>query len=155
MKARKTLKVPYPNLYAVPGVHEKADEFNRVQRGHQNMFETLSSMIAMTLVGGLKYPGGSLILRSVLPRKLLLPHGIRRYVERRQNGPLHQPFGGTQAAGNGRHIFHLCNRMRLHVDDQVDLPLLMLELAMCHCLRFFPSTACGYEVMALWTLITH
>jgi len=56
MTARKTFKVGYPNLYAVPGVHEKADEFNRVQRGHQNMFESLSSMIAMTLVGGLKYP---------------------------------------------------------------------------------------------------
>merc|ERR1719463_882118 len=56
MQARKTLKVPYPNLYATPGVHEKADEFNRIQRGHQNMLETLPSVIAMTLVGGLKYP---------------------------------------------------------------------------------------------------
>jgi glutathione S-transferase len=54
MKARTTYKVPYPNLYAVPGVHEKADAFNRVQRGHQNMFETLPSIIAMTVVGGLR-----------------------------------------------------------------------------------------------------
>lgn len=37
-------------------MHEKADEFNRVQRGHQNMFETLPSLIPMVLVGGLKYP---------------------------------------------------------------------------------------------------
>jgi hypothetical protein len=43
-------------VYATPGVHEKADEFNRVQRGHQNMFETLPSVMAMTLVAGLKYP---------------------------------------------------------------------------------------------------
>lgn len=39
MKARKALDVPYPNLYAVPGVHKNADEFNRIQRGHQNYFE--------------------------------------------------------------------------------------------------------------------
>jgi len=56
MTARKMFNVPYPNLYATPGVHEKADEFNRVQRGHQSMFESLQSVIAMTLVGGLKYP---------------------------------------------------------------------------------------------------
>jgi len=41
---------------AVPGVHEKADEFNRVQRGHQNMFETMSGVMSMVLVGGIKYP---------------------------------------------------------------------------------------------------
>lgn len=35
MTARKTYDVPLPNLYATPGVHEKADAFNRVQRGHQ------------------------------------------------------------------------------------------------------------------------
>lgn len=62
MKARKTYNVPYPNLYAVPGVHEHADNFNRVQRGHQNMFETLASMIAMTLVGGLKFPKAAILL---------------------------------------------------------------------------------------------
>ena len=56
MAARKTYDVQYPNLYAVPGVHPKADEFNRVQRGHQNIFETLTSLIAMVLVGGLKFP---------------------------------------------------------------------------------------------------
>ena len=41
---------------AVPKVHEKADEFNRVQRGHQNMLETMSSVCVMGLVAGLKYP---------------------------------------------------------------------------------------------------
>ena len=56
MGARSKFAVPYPNLYAVPGVHEKADAFNRVQRGHQNMLETLPSVIAMVLVAGLKYP---------------------------------------------------------------------------------------------------
>jgi len=56
MSARKEYKVFYPNLYATPGVHEKADEFNRVQRGHQNMFETLPSVIAMVMFAGLKYP---------------------------------------------------------------------------------------------------
>jgi glutathione S-transferase len=56
MKARKRLEVPYPNAYATPGYHKHADEFNRVQRGHQNMFETMPNMIVMALVGGIKYP---------------------------------------------------------------------------------------------------
>ena len=56
MKARKQFSVPYPNLYATPGYHKHADEFNRVQRGHQNMYESLSSVIVMTLLGGLKHP---------------------------------------------------------------------------------------------------
>jgi glutathione S-transferase len=56
MKARKEFDVQYPNLYATPGYHKKADEFNRVQRGHQNMFESLSSVSIMTLLGGIQYP---------------------------------------------------------------------------------------------------
>uniref|UniRef100_A0A7S0L1D0 Glutathione transferase n=1 Tax=Coccolithus braarudii TaxID=221442 RepID=A0A7S0L1D0_9EUKA len=56
MSARTRLNVPLPNLYATPGVHDKAEEFNRVQRGHQNMFETLSYVLMATVVGGIKYP---------------------------------------------------------------------------------------------------
>lgn len=56
MAARKRLNVPYPNCYAVPGVHEKADEFNRIQRSHQNFLENLDQYIVMTLLGGLKHP---------------------------------------------------------------------------------------------------
>ena len=56
MKARKELDVPLPNLYATPGVHKHADEFNRIQRSHQNYMETIDSYIAMTLLGGLKHP---------------------------------------------------------------------------------------------------
>ncbi len=56
MKGRKEFNVPYPNLYATPGVHKHADEFNRIQRSHQNYMEMLDSYIAMTLLGGLKYP---------------------------------------------------------------------------------------------------
>ena len=56
MEARKRFNVGYPNLYAVPGYHKNADEFNRVQRGHQNMFESLSCVMVMTLLGGLKHP---------------------------------------------------------------------------------------------------
>jgi glutathione S-transferase len=36
--------------------HEKADEFNRAQRSHQNYLEILDQYIAMTLLGGLKHP---------------------------------------------------------------------------------------------------
>jgi glutathione S-transferase len=56
MKARKQYNVPYPNCYATPNVHEKADAFNRVQRGHMNYFETLGTFTIMALLGGLKHP---------------------------------------------------------------------------------------------------
>ena len=36
----------------------------RVQRGHQNLFESLPSVIAMTLAGGLQYPLGSALLAT-------------------------------------------------------------------------------------------
>lgn len=56
MKARKTFNIEYPNLYAIPGLHEKADEFNRVQRGHQNMLESVVFWIPMSIIGGLEHP---------------------------------------------------------------------------------------------------
>lgn len=37
-------------------VHEKADDFNRAQRSHQNYQETVDQYAAMTLLGGLKHP---------------------------------------------------------------------------------------------------
>lgn len=42
--------------YAVPKVHEKADEFNNVQRGHQNMLESAVFWIPLSLVAGLHHP---------------------------------------------------------------------------------------------------
>lgn len=56
MAARKAFSVPYPNMYATPGHHKDADAFNRVQRGHQSMFESMGAVQLMTLVGGLSYP---------------------------------------------------------------------------------------------------
>ena len=56
MKARKDYDVPYPNLYATPGYHKQADEFNRVQRGHQKIFESLSDFRAVAFIGGLQHP---------------------------------------------------------------------------------------------------
>ena len=56
MKARKEFNVLYPNLYATPGYHKQADEFNRVQRGHQNSFELMTTFTITSLLGGLKYP---------------------------------------------------------------------------------------------------
>ena len=56
MKARDEFNVQYPNLYATPGFHKQADEFNRVQRGHQNFLENAGSYAILTLLGGLKYP---------------------------------------------------------------------------------------------------
>jgi len=62
MKARKEFDVQYPNLYAVPGYHKKADEFNRVQRGHQNVLEGMSFVVIMSLICGIRYP----VVTSVL-----------------------------------------------------------------------------------------
>mmetsp|Transcript_16904 Transcript_16904/g.23178 ORF Transcript_16904/g.23178 Transcript_16904/m.23178 type:complete len:148 (-) Transcript_16904:155-598(-) len=56
MKARKEYDVQYPNCYGTPGYHKKADEFNRVQRGHMNYTENLLGYTVMAFTGGLKYP---------------------------------------------------------------------------------------------------
>lgn len=56
MAARKKYGVDYPNLYATPGFHKDADAFNRIQRGHQSLFEVLPLFIAAALIGGLKHP---------------------------------------------------------------------------------------------------
>jgi glutathione S-transferase len=56
MGARKKFSVEYPNCYAVPGYHKNADEFNRVQRGHQNFLEGSDQYMFMTFIGGLKHP---------------------------------------------------------------------------------------------------
>jgi glutathione S-transferase len=56
MKGRNTYNVQYPNLYAVPGFHKQADEFNRIQRSHQNYLEGVDTYVILTLLGGLKYP---------------------------------------------------------------------------------------------------
>ena len=52
-------------IKAVPKYHKNADEFNRVQRGHQNYLEGATAYTVLTLLGGLKYPllcaGGSVL----------------------------------------------------------------------------------------------
>jgi len=65
MEAREKYNVQYPNLYAVPGVHDKADEFNRVQRGHQNFLENTDGVVVMCLLGGLKHPIASAVASGV------------------------------------------------------------------------------------------
>ena len=54
--ARKTYKVEYPNLYAVPGFHKDADKFNCIQRAHQNTLESLTHVLVATFATGLVYP---------------------------------------------------------------------------------------------------
>ncbi|KAL7580473.1 hypothetical protein ACA910_004487 [Epithemia clementina (nom. ined.)] len=56
MAAREKYNVQYPNLYATPGYHKEADNFNRVQRGHQNMLEMISTYSLLALIGGLRNP---------------------------------------------------------------------------------------------------
>ena len=59
--ARRKYGVSYPTLYARVGDgnikdEKQATEYNCVQRGHQNMFETFPSVVSMVLVAGLKVP---------------------------------------------------------------------------------------------------
>jgi glutathione S-transferase len=56
MKARTKYNVQYPHMYATPGIHKECDAFNRVQRGHQAMFEQLTTFVLCSLIGGLSYP---------------------------------------------------------------------------------------------------
>ena len=54
--ARKRLGVNLPCMYASKCKEisaETAEEFNRIQRGHQNMVETLPNAVGMLLVAGL------------------------------------------------------------------------------------------------------
>ena len=43
-------------MYATPGFHKDADAFNRVQRGHQAVYENLTLATVSTLFAGLAYP---------------------------------------------------------------------------------------------------
>lgn len=56
MSARAKFKIPLPNLYAVPGLHKEADAFNRVQRGHQHVIESISDFRTASFIGALKHP---------------------------------------------------------------------------------------------------
>mmetsp|Transcript_52737 Transcript_52737/g.115630 ORF Transcript_52737/g.115630 Transcript_52737/m.115630 type:complete len:144 (+) Transcript_52737:43-474(+) len=53
--ARKKFNVQYPALYAEKG-HAHADEFNCVQRAHQNTLESWGPVTILALVNGLVYP---------------------------------------------------------------------------------------------------
>jgi glutathione S-transferase len=51
MAARKKYDVKYPTMY-----DNSKPQFNAIQRGHQNMLETLPHVLFMTALGGAKHP---------------------------------------------------------------------------------------------------
>jgi len=51
MRARKEHKIEYPKLYA-----ENNDEFNCIQRAHQNYLENQPQFLMILFLGGLQYP---------------------------------------------------------------------------------------------------
>ncbi|GAX75035.1 hypothetical protein CEUSTIGMA_g2479.t1 [Chlamydomonas eustigma] len=58
-KARKTYKVPYPELYATKENCSKEEDrkmFNCIQRGHQNSLENQPIFLALLMSAGVRYP---------------------------------------------------------------------------------------------------
>lgn len=55
LSARKKYGVKYPALYAPPG-HKFENEFNSVQRAHQNTLESYAVVIIQMALNGLVYP---------------------------------------------------------------------------------------------------
>ena len=115
-QARRQYKVPYPNMYAVPGVNmqvpgegsslvagaaengkssdgaisaEAAYKFNCVQRGHQNMLEKMPYVLVMLLASTFSYPlvGGFAGLVFLLGRSLYA-YGYRIEPKKRSYGSI-------------------------------------------------------------------
>ncbi|ELU09829.1 hypothetical protein CAPTEDRAFT_172925 [Capitella teleta] len=59
-RARKRLGVKYPAMYS-----ETSNEFNCIQRAHQNSLEGHPSFLFLLIVGGLQYPKISAVLGHV------------------------------------------------------------------------------------------
>ncbi|CDS41239.1 microsomal glutathione S transferase 3 [Echinococcus multilocularis] len=57
IKARKDFNFPCPNMY-----HPSSDEFNCIQRAHQNYLEVLPMFLMGLFVGGLYCPVGATLL---------------------------------------------------------------------------------------------
>jgi len=53
--ARKEYKIDLPTMYAT-GKDKKSVTFNCIQRGHQQALETFSTVLACSLIGGIRYP---------------------------------------------------------------------------------------------------
>lgn len=105
MKARKQFDVQYPNLYGVPGFHKMADEFNRVQRGHQHLFESLGDFRICSLIGGLQHPiavaGAGLVWNfgALLYMLGYKDNALDVKVARMQRGGVLQPLSGLFVIG--------------------------------------------------------
>lgn len=62
--ARRRLDVPYPIFYADES-NPNANEFNCIQRGHQNCLESIAVFFALLLLSGIVYPVASAVLGVV------------------------------------------------------------------------------------------
>lgn len=63
--ARKKYNVPYPNLYKIAfdeKEKKEADEFNSIQRAHQNTCESYGFVMLNMCVNGLVYPVASAVM---------------------------------------------------------------------------------------------
>eukprot|EP00915_Cephaloidophora_sp_WS-2016_P011359 GHVH01016701.1.p1 GENE.GHVH01016701.1~~GHVH01016701.1.p1 ORF type:complete len:140 (-),score=16.71 GHVH01016701.1:63-482(-) len=93
-RARKAYDVQPPTLYA-PADHKHADEFNRVQRAHQNLLEFLPMAMVLAACGGLAHPIVAAVMLGIfIVGRLIYVIGYTKNAAARVPGFMMATFGG-------------------------------------------------------------
>ncbi|KAI3424441.1 hypothetical protein D9Q98_009993 [Chlorella vulgaris] len=64
VNARKKFGISYPNMYAPPA-HKNRNEFDCIQRAHQNSLENQPAFLILLLLAGLRFPVSASIAGAV------------------------------------------------------------------------------------------
>ncbi|BFZ09552.1 hypothetical protein BsWGS_12591 [Bradybaena similaris] len=81
MQARKKYNVNYPNLYS-----KTSDEFNCIQRAHQNTLEVYPQFLVFLLLGGLQFPKLSAVFGVIfIASRFVYAHGYYTFEPANRN----------------------------------------------------------------------